>query len=466
MARLLSLFLLTLVSISQICAQSTHTYVLEKPGILQKLMKGNEGVTNLSISGVFNEKDLKFITSLKNLKVLDIRKANLSPKARLKTLIEGNNKYTIILDTLKCSIRFNYLDFSNSSNQKLSDGKDCFYSYHRIIYPRYFVVGNDTQVNFYKESPKNDYAGINIFPNKPYTVEDKLKVSGTLYLKDAISVGEYFDSNDITRVVFSKKIRIIDKNAFWWCDNLNEVIFEDDTNVSIDEYAFPKEGHSPYGEIKLKRIRVPYGKIQEFVSMGFPKNILIDKTPDIKLEVEVQTPGSLAEQLGKVDLRLIQALTIKGILNSDDFDTINKMINLEQIDIKNAFVFVSIEEKKADAKIVASLLGMANEGQYQKDGKYQNYETRKKINERVEQGYDKTITCELPRNAFMGNPLLECLRLPATLTNINMAGIGGSNGYSLSKIKYLKEIWISKTSAEKIPMKRIVNESKVQIRFY
>jgi hypothetical protein len=31
---------------------------------------------------------------------------------------------------------------------------------------------------------------------------------------------------------------------------------------------------------------------------------------------------------------------------------------------------------------------------------------------------------------------------------------------------HLKEIWISKASAEKIPIRRIVDESKVQIRFY
>ncbi len=47
----------------------------------------------------------------------------------------------------------------------------------------------------------------------------------------------------------------------------------------------------------------------------------------------------------------------------------------------------------------------------------------------------------------MGNPLLECLQLAAT--NINMAGIGGNDGYSISKMKHLKEIWISKASAEK-----------------
>jgi hypothetical protein len=142
------------------------------------------------------------------------------------------------------------------------------------------------------------------------------------------------------------------------------------------------------------------------------------------------------------------------------------MISLEKLDLKDAIVFVSIEEKKADAATVASLLGMANEAQYRKDGNYQKYNSRKKVNERVKDAYDKTVTCELPSNAFIGNPLLESLQLPATLSNINMAGIGGSDGYSLSKKKRLKEIWMSNVSAEKIPIKRIVNESKVQINYY
>ena len=466
MARYFSLFVLVLFSFSRIYAQSPQTYVLKKPGTLKKMMKGNEGATSLSINGVFNENDLKYITSLQNLKVLDIRNASLSPKARLSKLKEDKHFHILILDTLKCPEGYEYNKWQgdNYSNQKFSDGKHCFYSYHRIIYPRYFVVGNNTQVNFYKECPNNDYVGINFFPDVPYT-EDKLNLSGTLYLKDAISVDDYFEC-PITRIVFSKKIKKLKRLAFYGCPNLTDVIFEDDTNVDIEEDAFPKEGMGINRRTALKRIRVPYGQIQKFVSLGFPKDIIIDKTPDIKLEVEVKVPGALAEQLANVDLRLIQSLKIKGILNEDDFRTINEMLSLERLDIKDVFVFVSVEEKKADAADVAFLLGMANEGQYQKDGNRQNYNLRKKVNERVKEAYDKTITCELPRNAFVGNPLLEYLRLPATLTNINMAGIGGSDGYSLSKMNRLKEIVMSKASAEEIPIKRIVNESKVQIKYY
>lgn len=456
MVRYFSLFVLVLLSFSQICAQSFQTYVLEKPGSLKKMMKGNEGTTNLSISGTFNEKDLKYITSLHNLKVLDIRNARLSPKAQLSKLREDKHNYILILDTLKCPEGFNYRVRSNYSTQKFTDGMDCFYSYNRIIYPRYFVIGNNIQVNFYKKCPNNDYVGINIFPDVPIT-KDELNISGTLHLNDAISVDDYFSHTDINCIVFSNKIKKIYRHAFYWCHELDEVIFEDDTNVDIEEDAF---------RMGIERIRVPYGQIQKFVSMGFPKDILIDKTPDIKLEVEVKEPGALAEQLVNVDLRLIQSLKIKGILNSDDFRTINEMLSLERLDIKDVFVFVSVEEKQADAAEVAFLLGMANLGQYQKDGNHHNYNLRKKVNERVKEAYDKTVTCELPRNAFVGNPLLEYLRLPATLTIINMAGIGGRDGYSLSKKNRLKEIVMSKASAEKIPIKRIVNESKVQIKYY
>lgn len=476
MVRLFSLVVLVLFNISQISAQSPQTYVLEKPGTLKKMMKGNEGATNISISGIFNENDLKYITSLQNLKVLDLRNANLSPKAQLSKLREDKHSYILILDTLKCPKETEFRSYTaefSSSDQKFSDGKDCFYSYYRIFYPRYFVIGNNIQVNFYKECLNNDYVGINIFPDVPNT-EDKLNLTGTLYLKDAISVDWYFreaNVDSINCVVFSNKIKKIKKNAFYYFHRLDEVVFEDGTEVQIDERAFPREGMGINERTRLRRVRVPSGQIQKFVSLGFPEDIIIDKTPDIKLEVEVKTPGALAEQLANVDLRLIQSLRIKGILNSDDFKTINKMLSLERLDIKDAFVFVSIDEKKADAADVAFLLGMANEGQYQKDGNYQNYNLRNKVNERVKDSYDKTITCELPKNAFIGNPLLESLQLPATLTNINRAGIGGSEGYTLAGLARLKEIWISKASADKIPIERIVNPtnkyySKVPIKYY
>ena len=438
-------------------------------------MKGNEGATNISISGVFNENDLKYITSLQNLKVLDIRKASLSPKAQLSKLREDKHSYTLILDTLKCPEGTEFRRYTGEfsySDQKFSDGKHCFYSYYRIIYPRYFVIGNNIQVNFYKECPNNDYVGINVFPDVPST-EDRLNLSGTLYLKDAISVDRYFSSagDKVNCVVFSNKIKKINKRAFYYFHRLDEVVFEGGADVQIGEDAFPVEGIGIWERTRLKRVRVPSGQIQKYVSLGFPEDIIIDKTPNIKLEVEVKTPGALEEQLAKVDLRLIQSLRIKGILNSDDFKTINKMLSLERLDIKDAFVFVTIEEKKADAANVAFLLGLANEGQYQKDRNYQNYNLRNKVNERVKDSYDKTITCELPSNAFIGNPLLESLQLPATLTKINRAGIGGSEGYTLCGLARLKEVWMSKASADKIPIEEIVNPknkyySIVPIKYY
>ena len=69
------------------------------------------------------------------------------------------------------------------------------------------MIGNNIQVNFYKECPNNDYVGINIFPDVPNT-EDKLNLTGTLYLKDAISVDWYFreaNVGSINCVVFSNK---------------------------------------------------------------------------------------------------------------------------------------------------------------------------------------------------------------------------------------------------------------------
>lgn len=67
-------------------AQSTNVYVLEKPGTLKKMMKGNEKLTSLTINGIFNEKDLKYISTLHNLKVLDLSNATLSPNADLREL--------------------------------------------------------------------------------------------------------------------------------------------------------------------------------------------------------------------------------------------------------------------------------------------------------------------------------------------------------------------------------------------
>ena len=461
-------------------AQSTNVYVLEKPGTLKKMMKGNEKLTSLTINGIFNEKDLKYISTLHNLKVLDLSNATLSPNADLRELSgvgvnrggglnilmrgffgvgadrkrKSNDRIMLLLDTLKCP-----KGHIESEALKFPDWKICFYSYYHIFYPRYVVTGDDICINYFKESPNNDYSGINVFPSIPYSsIKDELKITGTLYLKDAISVGDYFSNTMITRVVFSNKIQKIEPFAFRSCYKLEDVIFEDNTNIDIRVDDFPKD--------RPIRIRVPYGQIQKFVYLGFPESILIDKTPDIKLEVDVKTPGTLAKELDLVDIRLIQALTIKGILNTEDFKIINEMISLERLDLKDAIVFVSVAEKKADAADVAFLLGMANEAQYQKDGNYQNYKLRNEVNKRVEQGYDNTFSCELPRNAFLGNPLIESIKLPATLININRAGIGGSEGFSLSRKDHLKEIWISKASAETVPINRIVDETKVQIRFY
>ena len=229
-----------------------------------------------------------------------------------------------------------------------------------------------------------------------------------------------------------------------------------------------KQGYSPAKELyQTCEKRLEQKRVENEGKKGVELPMSIQRNENVNLVLEVKTPGTLFEQLPEIiGLGAIKSLTIKGILNSEDFSTINKMKNLKELDLSDAVVFVSIEEKKADAENVAFLLGIANEGQYQKDGNYQNYKLRDKLNDRVKDAYDQTVTCELPRNAFIGNPLLETLKLPTTLTKINMAGIGGSDGYTLSRMRHLKEVWMSKLSEMKIPIKKILGYSEVQIYIY
>lgn len=303
-------------------------------------------------------------------------------------------------------------------------------------------------------------------------VHDKKFRNVSLSFRNAISLdGEenglcgFFAGSDIKEIIFSPHIKKIGKGAFRDCKYLERVVLHDGClNVDIDPDAFA-------GCDALKTIKVPDGKAQDYINRGLSADLIVDEespihTQEKSMTIVVQEAGSLAKELGDMDLQLIKSLKIRGFLNTTDFSVINKMTNLEVIDLKDTYTYIPLSEKQKEASLAADLFGMASEAQYQKDGNSTNYNIRKDIGKHLGKIDESSIPCELPRNAFKGNSKLKCLKLPSNLANITRGGIGGSEGYWLSKIWNLEEVWLSESSLKTIPIKLIFNTDIIQIKYY
>ena len=375
-------------------------------------------------------------------------------------------------------------------------------SSYGIFRPKIVICDNIKYINqLYQTST---YEGIEGFPDKNVD----FSLSGALYLKDAIFVGNYFEGSNITEVVFSNKLRVIGSSAFSNCKNLvsvtipegleyigtgafarcdklksiklprsvkgismysliqvEEICFEDGTDVSIAEDAFVVSN--------IRRIRVPKGKKQQFIEMGIPEWKLLEREPIDIITTHIDQAGTLESRFSKDQLRYVKSLTVSGNLDDRDIQIINSMTNLTDLDLSKAFVTQSEETYRNNiqgTKFLAGILAIDNEAQYRKDKNKMGYKVRSEIINTMDNMADNKAKtprndtkCELPEGAFSNLYFLESIRLPEKLTDFE------GDIYKLIKSNHLKEVWLSKNARQFVvgAVKRYVCSDKPDmIKFY
>ena len=388
------------------------TVHLEKAGKLKSMIKDGSQITRLNVTGKVNTNDIDFMKSLPRLKTLDV--SNTTTKVYIN---ESNLKTMITLDTL----------FVPNSEREVFDINKIYWR----IKAKYLVVNGILYINERKSA--NSYPGVQGFPNN----DTPLNITGTLDLTDAVHVSTYFNKTNIQRVIFSSKLKKIDAYAFLNCDKLIDVVFGESKNLKTEWSSFPKN---------IKRIIIPKGlthgtysnNLYEYSDYGA---VIVEKTPDLVLTLEVKEPGDLGRMLMSDQVPQIVKLKIVGTLSFSDMETIGRMISLEELDLSEAVVIETQADKTSDAELAMLQFQLANEGQYQKDGNWDTYKLRANMADKIEKAIEEekskpnSTICRLPDNSFVNLPFLKKLYLPATLKEIQSSILTGST--------FPKEIWCS-----------------------
>lgn len=417
-------------------AQSVENVILEKPGKLSSLLKGKESVSKLILSGTLNEKDIEFVKSLPNLKVLDVTHAFGYIK-KANQIVRSCN-----LDTL-------YL------NSSMEMPLYCGEKYWNIT-PTFVV--KDGKVGINKVVALDNYDGIQYFP---------INTSGThpyrkdaLYLNDAIEVQSYFSGANIKKVYLGKNLQKVGEAAFWLCRQMNEVEFGGG-NMKIERTAFDYTF--------VKRVIVPKGYTQTFASKGISKSIITEVTPSKDLKFELTKPGTLASILQKEGYTSIKKLLIVGKMDFSDLAAIRELRNLEELELSGAYIAKSEADRRrevGDMAMVSAMYDHNNKAKLQKDLNIQEYQLRKKVNKAMDETIDQAANeplsneCELPRGAFKGLSFLTRVAIPAKLSKI------GYMGSIFEGCINLKEIWCSKETANKINLDTLGSKANAQIKYY
>lgn len=398
------------------------TVHLEKAGKLKSMIKDASQITRLNVTGEVNTNDVDFMKSLPKLKTLDV--SNTTQKwnfdeSKLKTVTQ--------LDTLYIPTSSSFCSYKYYVNVNMLFWK---------ISAKYYVANNVLYIREFKSA--NSYPGIGGFPHND---NKTLNITGTLDLTDAVHVSTYFNKTNIQRVIFSSKLKEIDAYAFLDCDKLVDVVFGESQGIKTEWSSFPKT---------IKRIIIPegltYGKysnnLYDYSDYGA---VILKKTPDLVLTLEVKKPGDLGRMLMSDQVPQIVKLKIIGTLSFTDMKIIGRMISLEELDLSEAVVNETPADKTSNAELAMLQFQLANEGQYQKDGNRDAYRLRAKIADKVEKAIEEekskpgSTICRLPDNAFVKLPFLKKLYLPVTLKEIQSPKITEST--------FLEEIWCSMKTA-------------------
>lgn len=291
-SRLVIIPMMVLLFSISVCAYGDNKEIfVPVPGKLKSLLDKKEylTITDLTIKGEVNDKDLKTLENLVNIQHLDMSEAKGSftyfpTFTNLTALLlpidcRNNNQtikgeYVYVSDGIRNNTSLTTIfmpgDIASRLGAMPNLKKVGLYNYDIDLYgdnyeidtlfvfnyirdDLYHGVGKSfnhyvphfivdltqklTILNTY-DPERKDYKGINVLP----VLESKheVKTPEILDLSDVMRIpSRYFENGTMKKVVFSEQLRFVGTNAFESCKNLTEVTFPGKTvSLKMDEWAF------------------------------------------------------------------------------------------------------------------------------------------------------------------------------------------------------------------------------------
>lgn len=392
----------------------------DKPGKLSKLLKGNEDITALTITGTLNGKDLEAIYALTNLNTLNLQHASLlgdytmtlgegkekskknfseyvlyyAPQSPIKNLylpvcIESvepapkpytlDNLYLItsrglfgngiIRQKIAKNIHLDY-DWPYSScswDEFLEDGAKFEKSGEPVI-DTLFVSHCINSFEIEDITPRVLVCGdktvlVRWTGNKSEITREDLKGF------DAIAYGAFAYHTEIDDVSIPANITQIPPACFWGLGlrsitmdavkKIGEEAFRAlVVNFNMTEPPLIEGGHYDDGILQGSIINIPAGTRKQYQLGEWKREIVHAEDDKTDYDIVVETPGTLSKHITKEVASMATSLTLTGVLYDTDIDILNKCTGLNYLDLTRTLILESPETAKRKNEELEGLVAM------------------------------------------------------------------------------------------------------------
>lgn len=487
MKRYFLIIFLFVCTLSCYAGIETECLVVNAPISKQIKKKDYSKITNLKIVGTIAEKDFELLSKLQNLESLNLSEADYSmnetilgymnecvslhylhlkemdfyPAPSLKNLtvdvlIGGNEENNVSFEMKRQmesigNIQIDTLFIGKIATDQMMEESGVAPEENKTIYDLYFfgeIFSSVEEIAMNLFLPKvitykNQYVINNIpyqsnrvdYPKsdvlmKRNSEENPPIVEKVLDLRGKVAIGEhYFENCTAEKIIFSSPVVLIKPYAFYNCEQLKEIVFEEceDGKILIEADAFngctniekitfgneanihtgafswakineivfcknanvEKDAIVRVNQVEFKEvpdgldaeftssnplIMIPSGTTNEFVKMGLKASNLVDASLSKSKSITLKQGGTILSELSLQDLKHITSLTVSGILYESDLQIISKCTSLEHLDLSQTYTTYSPEEAKkrqAEMEFHSALFDMISSGL---DAQYENLE--------------------------------------------------------------------------------------------
>lgn len=160
----------------------------------------------------------------------------------------------------------------------------------------------------------------------------------SIYLPDnlkTIGASCFGGCSGLEKVNLGSKLESIDKMAFYECTSLAE--------VKCKAVSPPVLGGSVFRNIATKNITVPFGSKADYQrAEGWPTYFdnFIQETPEnpLRLDIRLDKAGDLLNHIDVSKAREVYGIKVAGPLNGTDILVLNRLHNLEELDLSEATI--------------------------------------------------------------------------------------------------------------------------------
>ena len=435
-------------------AQTTINAVNKKPGKLHKVIKKKDKnfIYSLKVEGTINPKDLSYITSLPNLRSLDLSGAtavNIDSRERYITEITGFFTKCFYLEASYIHGGNLRMHLDTLALASLSELKNPAVS----LFDPDFIKINSPAGLILNRCPKDmktldgvtdilNGAFANISTIRSITIPATVayipdycfygcKSLDTVNIKGNVeTIGKCaFAGTSIKSITLPASVKTIWFNSFDGGDIKLLAQTPPEINTSEgDSYQNQSE------KLRKWTVEVPQGAYYRYNGNDmWKKTTLKENGAKRKYIITMEKPGTIMSKTPTFPWIFVDTLVIKGFLYDTDMNIMKKMTSLKYVDLSDAYISESPETKAENKRhrealnAVAKLIGVAGEMAY-KDGKMStpSYLMAKSISE-MESAEIKEAdeNCFIPAESFEGLKQLETVKMPRRAVSIGSRAFAG-----------------------------------------